>query len=60
VDLKNRLRDVETNCRAIFSNDGHFSHFQSRAEIPRIAVNDRAKGAAPEDAQSIVASSIAY
>jgi len=43
----------------IFSSDGHFSLFQSRAEIPRIAANDRAK-ATPEEAQAIVASSIAY
>jgi hypothetical protein len=43
----------------IFSNDGHFSLFQSRAEIPKIAANDRAK-ATPDEAQSIVASSIAY
>src|ERR1700749_4827223 len=43
----------------IFSNDGHFSLFQSRAEIGKIAANDRAK-ATPEEAQSIVASSIAY
>ena len=43
----------------IFSNDGHFSLFQSRAEIPKIAANDRAR-ATPEEAQSIVASSIAY
>lgn len=43
----------------IFSNDGHFSLFQSRAEIPKIGANDRAK-ATPEEAQSIVASSIAY
>ena len=43
----------------IFSNDGHFSLFQSRAEIPKIAANDRAK-ATPEEPQSIVASSIAY
>src|SRR4051812_42221132 len=43
----------------IFANDGHFSLFQSRAEIPKIAANDRAK-ATPEEAQSIVASSIAY
>ena len=43
----------------IFSNDGHFSLFQSRAEIPKIAANDRAK-ATSEEAQSIVASSIAY
>ena len=42
----------------IFSNDGHFSLFQSRAEIPKIAANDRAK-ATPEEAQGIVASSIA-
>ena len=43
----------------IFSNDGHFSLFQSRAEIPKIAANDRAK-ATPEEAHRIVASSIAY
>ncbi|MBB4365807.1 hypothetical protein GGD65_006876 [Bradyrhizobium sp. CIR18] len=43
----------------IFSNDGHFSLFQSSTEIPKIAANDRAK-ATPEEAQSIVASSIAY
>jgi Lipocalin-like domain len=43
----------------IFSNDGYFSLFQSRPEIPKIAANDRAK-ATPEEAQSIVASSIAY
>ena len=43
----------------IFSNDGHFSLFQSRAEIPKIAANDRAK-ASPEEAQGIVASTIAY
>jgi Lipocalin-like domain len=42
----------------IFSDDGHFSLFQSRAEIPKIAANDRAKATA-EEAQSIVASSIA-
>jgi len=43
----------------IFSNDGHFSLFQSRAEMPKIAANDRAK-ATPEEAKTIVASSIAY
>jgi hypothetical protein len=43
----------------IFSNDGHFSLFQSRADLPKIAANDRTK-ATPEEAQSIVASSIAY
>src|ERR1700754_201114 len=37
----------------IFTADGHFSLFQSRAEIPRIAANDRAK-ATPEEARAIV------
>jgi hypothetical protein len=27
----------------MFSREGHFSLFQSRAEIPKIAANDRAK-----------------
>ena len=40
-------------------NRRHFSLFQSRAEIPKIAASDRAK-ATPEEAQGIVASSIAY
>ena len=43
----------------IFSADGHFSLFQSRAEIPKIAANDRAK-VAPEEAIAIVGSLIAY
>jgi hypothetical protein len=43
----------------IFSSDGHFSLFQARAELPKIAANDRAK-ATPGEAQSIIASSIAY
>ena len=43
----------------IFSSDGHFSLFQSRAEIPKIAANDRAK-ATPEEAQTLIANSIAY
>ena len=42
-----------------FSNDGHFSLFQSRAQIPTIATNDRAK-ATPQEAQEIVAGAIAY
>ena len=46
-------------CMIIFSSDGNFSLFQSRAEVPKIAANDRAK-ATPEEAQSIIASSIAY
>lgn len=43
----------------IFSGEGHFSLFQSRAEIPKITANDRAKATA-EEAQRIVSSSIAY
>jgi len=43
----------------IFSGDGHFSLFQSRAEIPKIAANDRAK-ATPEEALAAFASAIAY
>ncbi len=43
----------------IFSNDGLFSLFQSRANIPTITANDRNKATA-EEAQNIVASSIAY
>lgn len=43
----------------IFTRDGHFSLFQSRAEVPRIASNDRAK-ATTDEAIGIVASSIAY
>jgi len=43
----------------IFSSDGHFSLFQSGSDIPKITANDRAK-ATPEEAQKIVASSIAY
>ena len=43
----------------IFSSAGYFSLFQSRAEVPKIAANDRAK-ATPEEAQAIVASTIAY
>lgn len=43
----------------IFTADGHFSLFQSRAEVPKIASNDRAK-ATPEEAAGIVAAAIAY
>jgi hypothetical protein len=43
----------------IFANDGHFSLFQSRAELPKIVANDRAKATA-EEAQTIVEGSIAY
>ena len=43
----------------IFANDGYFSLFQSRAEIPKIAASDRAK-ATPEEAMAIVGATIAY
>ena len=43
----------------IFTADGHFSLLQSRAEIPKIAANDRAK-ATPEEARAVVDGSIAY
>jgi hypothetical protein len=43
----------------IFTKDGHFSLFQSRAEVPRVAANDRSKATA-EEATGIIASSIAY
>lgn len=43
----------------IFASDGHFSLFQARSDLPKIAANDRAKATA-EEAQTIVASSIAY
>lgn len=43
----------------MFSSDGHFSLFQSRAELPRLAANDRAR-ATPEEAMTVVRDSIAY
>lgn len=43
----------------IFTPSGHFSLFQSRAEIPRLASNDRARATA-EEAQAVIGSSIAY
>lgn len=43
----------------IFTPDGHFSLFQSRAELPRLAANDRAR-ATPEEAMAVVRDSIAY
>ena len=43
----------------IFASDGNFSLFQSRAEIPKIAANDRAR-ATPEEAAAIISGSIAY
>lgn len=41
----------------IFTDDGHFSLFQSSAEVPKIVANDRAK-ATPEEATAIVRESI--
>jgi hypothetical protein len=43
----------------IFSDEGHFSLFQSSADVPKIAANDRAK-ATSEEATAIVRESIAY
>jgi hypothetical protein len=43
----------------IFTADGHFSLLQSRADVPKLAENDRAK-ATPEEAKAVVSSSIAY
>jgi len=43
----------------IFTPDGLFSLLQSRADVPKLAENDRAK-ATPEEAKAIVSSSIAY
>lgn len=43
----------------IFTADGHFSLFQSTAELPRLAANDRAR-ATPEEAMTVVRNSIAY
>jgi hypothetical protein len=43
----------------IFTPSGHFSLFQSRAVLPRVASNDRAR-ATPEEAQAILDGSIAY
>jgi hypothetical protein len=43
----------------IFTRDGHFSLFQSQAEVPRIAANDRAK-ATPEEAMAVMRGAIAY
>ncbi len=43
----------------VFTPDGHFSLFQSAAEIPRLAANDRAR-ATPEEAMTVIRNSIAY
>ena len=43
----------------IFTPEGRFSLFQSRAQVPRIASNDRATATA-EEAQGVMRSAIAY
>lgn len=43
----------------VFTRDGQFSLFQSSADIPRLAANDRAKATA-EEAMAVVRNSIAY
>ena len=43
----------------IFTDDGHFSLFQSSGAVPRIAAKDRAKATAAE-ATAIVREAIAY
>jgi hypothetical protein len=43
----------------VFTSDRRFSLFQSTAEIPRLAANDRAR-ATPEEAMTIARDSIAY
>jgi hypothetical protein len=43
----------------IFTDSGHFSLFQSRADIPKLAGNDRSKATA-EEARAVVGGSIAY
>jgi hypothetical protein len=43
----------------IFSPGGYFSLFQSRADVPKIAANDREK-ATPEEAKAVIAGAIAY
>jgi hypothetical protein len=43
----------------IFTGEGFFSLFQSNAEVPTIAANDRAK-ATPEEATGVLRASIAY
>lgn len=40
----------------IFTADGHFALFQSRADVPKIAANDRAK-ATPEEALGVCSDS---
>ena len=43
----------------VFTRDGQFSLFQSAADVPRLAANDRARATA-EEAMAVVRNSIAY
>jgi hypothetical protein len=43
----------------VFTPDGHFSLFQSAADVPRLVANDRARATA-EEATAVVRTSIAY
>ena len=43
----------------VFTDGGRFSLFQSAAELPRLAANDRARATA-EEAMTVVRNSIAY
>ena len=43
----------------IYSRDGHFAFVSVSPDLPKIAANDRAK-ATPQEAQAVVAGSIAY
>lgn len=43
----------------VFTAEGYFSLFQSRAEVPRLSTGDRARATA-EEAQGIVSAAIAY
>jgi hypothetical protein len=43
----------------IFTDNGHFSLFQSRADLPKLAENDRGKATA-EEAKAVIGGSIAY
>lgn len=43
----------------VFTADGYFSLFQSRAEVPRLAAGDRARATA-EEARGVVEAAIAY
>ena len=43
----------------IYTSDGHFAFVSVRADLPKLAANDRARATA-EEARAVVAGSIAY